>query len=482
METQQRRRRTELSPTLALIAACAGIFLASLDQTVVVTALPDIFLDIDLPVTRIDEGAWIVNGYLVGFTAALPLLGRTADVFGYRPAYAVAMLLFVLGSILVAVGDSLSWIVAARVVQAIGGGALIPVTLALASETLPSRRRGIAIGLVVAVAEAGAVLGPLYGGAMLHFASWRWLFWINVPVGAAVLFLTILGPRRPRIPAVRLDLPSGILAGVALACVAIGISGKAALPEGIGWRIGLLACGGAAFAAFLARQAVAKDALLPLALLRQKAIIGASVANLCIGGALILALVNIPLMTDTIMGQPPLEGGLRLLRLTAMIPVGAIIGGWLTQRFGYRGPLASGLICSAAGFFLLARWPLDVGDPRMTFELMLAGFGFGLVIAPITVAAMDVADATQRATVAALVTVTRMTGMIVGLAALSSWGKDRFDTLVGRVPISATDSPVYQQQVAVATLGFFHEIFFVAAIVCLAGLLPAWLLRKKTKG
>ena len=481
MDTHQ-RRRAELSPTIALVAACAGIFLASLDQTVVVTALPDIFLDIGVPVTRIDEGAWIVNGYLVGFTAALPLLGRTADVFGYRPAYAAAMLLFILGSILVAVGDSLSWIVAARVVQAVGGGALIPVTLALASETLPSRRRGIAIGLVAAVAEAGAVLGPLYGGAVLHVAGWRWLFWINVPLGAAVLFFTILGPRRPRVPGIRLDLPSGILAGVALACAAIGISGEAALPQGIGWRIGLLACSGGAFVAFLARQAVVKDALLPLALLRQKAIVGSSIANFCIGGALILALVNIPLMTDTIMGRPPLEGGLRLLRLTAMIPAGALIGGWLAQRIGYRGPLAGGLLCCAAGFFLLARWPLDVAEPRMTLELMLAGFGFGLVIAPITLAAMDVADATQRATVAALVTVTRMTGMIVGLAALSSWGKERFDTLVARVPVSAADDLEYQRRIAEATLGFFHEVFFVAAVVCLVGLLPAWLLRRKAEG
>jgi EmrB/QacA subfamily drug resistance transporter len=461
---------------VALVAACAGVFLASLDQTVVVTALPDIFLDIDLPVTRIDEGAWIVNGYLVGFTAALPLLGRAADVFGYRPAYAGAMLLFIAGSVLVALGDSLSWIVAARIVQAIGGGALIPVTLALASETLSPGRRGIAIGLVAAVAEGGAVLGPLYGGGMLHFAEWRWLFWINIPIGALVLLVLLKWPGHPRARGARLDLLSGLLAGAAIACSAIGISGEAALPEGVGWRIALVACGGGALIAFIARQATFRDALLPLSLLRQRAVLGSSLVNLLIGGALILALVNIPLMTDTIMGQPPLEGGLRLLRLTAMIPIGALAGGWLTQRAGSLWPLAAGLACSAAGFFLIGRWPIDVGDPRMTAELMLTGLGFGLVIAPVTVAAMERAETGQRATAAALVTVTRMTGMIIGLAALSSWGKERFDTLAGRVPLESAD---YEAQVSAATLTFFHEVFVVAGIVCLAGLLLAWLLPRR---
>ena len=474
MKPRQAQGPAALSPTIALIAACVGVFLASLDQTVVVTALPEIFLDIELPVTRIDEGAWVINGYLVGFTAALPLLGRAADVLGYRPAYAGAMLLFILGSVLVALGDSLAWIVAARVVQAIGGGALIPVTLALASETLPPSRRGMAIGLVAAVAEGGSVLGPLYGGGILHFVDWRWLFWINIPIGALVLAVMLKAPGRPRLAGSRLDMLSGGLAAAAIACLAIGVSGEAALPAGFGWRIALLALGGAALAAFLARQAASRDALLPLRLLKHRAIIGSSAANLLIGGALILALVNIPLMTDTIMGQPPLEGGLRLLRLTAMIPVGAIIGGWLTQRAGHHVVLAAGLGCSAAGFFLLGRWPLDVGDPRMTLELMLTGLGFGLVIAPVTVAALDAAEAGQRATAAALVTVTRMTGMILGLAALSSWGKERFQTLVGRVP---AESEHYEELVRRATLSFFHEIFVVAAAVCLVGLATAWLLK-----
>ena len=179
--TADRTTLGAIPAALVLAVTGAGVFIAALDQTVVVTALPEIFADIDLPVTKLDQGAWIVTGYLVGYTAAMPLMGRVSDIYGHGRIYLLSMLVFMLGSALVALGGSLGWIVGARVIQAIGGGAVVPVSLAIASETLPAGKRGIAIGLIVALAEAGAVLGPLYGGLVLRFLDWRWLFWLNLP-------------------------------------------------------------------------------------------------------------------------------------------------------------------------------------------------------------------------------------------------------------------------------------------------------------
>lgn len=467
-----------LPATLVLAAAGAGIFVAALDQTVVVTALPEIFVDIDLPVTRLDQGAWIITGYLLGYTAAMPLMGRVSDSYGHSRVYLLSMLIFMLGSALVALGDNLGWIVGARILQAIGGGALVPVAIAIADESFPASKRGIAIGAIAAIAEAGAVLGPLYGGLLLKFLGWRWIFWVNLPLGGAVMALVFTRVKSGRRPGGAVDYPGGLLLGGSLACLALGLSGEAALPAGAAWRAGLLAGAALLLSLFIGWQRRARSPMLPLAIFRRLPLSAANGANLLIGGALILALVSIPLMTDTVMGQPPLEGGLRLLRLTAMIPVGALAGGALYQWLGYRPPMALGLALAALGFGLLARWPLDVGDPRMTLELMVGGLGFGMVIAPITVAVLNHVRDDQKATASALVTAMRMVGMIVGLSALSSWGKDRFAVLVSQIPgpSSLTGDAAYQAQVAGAALTFFHEVFFVAMVVCLVALVPAMLM------
>ncbi len=485
--------RSALLGGTVVALACAGVFLAALDQTVVVTALPKIFNDIELPATELDRGSWIVTGYLLGYTAVMPLIGRVSDVHGHGRVYLLAMLLFVAGSALVAVGDSLGWIVGARIVQAAGGGALVPATIALADELLPGPRRGIAIGLVVAVAEAGAVLGPLYGGLMLHALDWRWIFWVNVPAGVLLGALVFAraggGPRRAQ----SVDYAGGALLGASLASLALGLSAEAVLPSGEGWRPALLAASAALLAAFLVWQARAREPLLALGLLRAAPLAWANASNLLVGGALILALVTIPLMTDTVMGKEPLEGGLRLLRLTVMIPVGAVLGGALYQRHGYRVPMVAGLALASLGFGLLSRWPLDVGEPRLTLELMTGGLGFGLVVTPITVAGLDTVRQDQRATASALITVMRMVGMIAGLAALSSWGQDRFEALAGAVPAPiplpgesgaafSARSEAYEAHVTGAALTFFHEVFLAAMVLCLIALAPAIFMGRKRSG
>ena len=438
--TADRTTLGAIPAALVLAVTGAGVFIAALDQTVVVTALPEIFADIDLPVTKLDQGAWIVTGYLVGYTAAMPLMGRVSDIYGHGRIYLLSMLVFMLGSALVALGGSLGWIVGARVIQAIGGGAVVPVSLAIASETLPAGKRGIAIGLIVALAEAGAVLGPLYGGLVLRFLDWRWLFWLNLPQAGVVVLLVLFLVKSRRRPGLRVDYLGGLLLGGSLTCLALGLSGEAVLPAGAGWQAGLLGASAVLLAAFVYWQGRAGEPLLPISIFRRVPFSAASGVSLLVGGALILALVNIPLMTDTVMGRPPLEGGLRLLRLMAMIPVGALVGGLLYQRLGYRTPMALGLGLAALGFLLLSRWPLDVRDPRMTLELMVGGLGFGMVITPMTLAVLNQVRDDRKATASALVTVMRMTGMIVGLSALSSWGKDRFISLVGPNPY-ATPGP-----------------------------------------
>ena len=489
-------KTSKTSAYVLLLLTGTGVFLASLDQTVVVTALPEVFIDIELPVTDLDRGAWIVTGYLIGFTAAMPLVGRISDVYGHGRVYTAAMLTFMTGSALVAVGDDLTWLVLARVVQAIGGGALIPVTIAIVNDAFPESRRGIVIGAIAAIAEGGAVLGPLYGGLFIHFADWRWLFWINIPVGAVVIAAVLPAVANQRRHGMRVDYLGGLLLGSSIAALALGLSDDAILPAAAGWRAGLLASSAALFAAFVWREAVTRDPMLPLRLWSKATLVSANLTNLIVGAALILALVNIPLMTDTVLGEDPLEGGLRLLRMTVMIPVGAVLGGYLYQRLGYRLPTFLGIGLMMLGFGLLGRWPLDVGEPRITLELMVGGLGFGLVITPITVAVLNNTAEDQKATGSAMVTMMRMLGMIVGLSVLSSWGQSHFETVVGGLdlPLQMTGessaafdlrSDAYETGLIDSTLEWFHDIFFAALVVAGAALIPAfwlgWRSRKKER-
>ena len=188
------------------------------------------------------------------------------------------------------------------------------------------------------------------------------------------------------------------------------------------------------------------------------------------GAALIISMVTVPLMANTALGRGSLEGGLMLMRLTAAVPVGALLGGYLAYKLGHRAVSALGLLLAAAGLFLMSGWTPDDGDTMLTLHLLLSGFGFGLVIAPLFVAAMDAGPDDYQATAASMVTVARMIGMALGLAALSAWGMDRFLLLAAELPSAL--SPDYGELLADASITLFQDFFRVSAWLCVAGLVP----------
>ena len=476
-----------LSPGAVLPIVCVGVFLASLDQTSVVTALPAVMADLGVAINRLDDLAWVVIAYLLGFTAAMPLLGRAGDVYGYRLLYAGALGLFGLGSVLVALSPNLSWLIGARVVQAVGGGALIPAAIALASEGAPVRRRPIVFGIIGAAAEAGGVLGPLYGGAIVEWLGWRWVFWTNLPV-LAVLAAPMLAMREPRRTRVPLDLAGGLLLAAGLSVLTVGIAQRS-LFDAVGAAPFLLAGAGGALLlalAFVERRAVAP--VVSRVLFTARIFAAAMGAQLLVGGALILALTTVPLLTNTVLGGTPLEGGLNLMRLTGAIPVGAVAGGYAARWVGVRPPALLGLLLVTAGFLLLSTWDETIAEPLLSMHLVLAGSGFGLVIAPLVQSAVDAAPVGYRATAAAWITVSRTYGMTLGLAALSAWGMGHFHLLTGDlsfpIPIPgegeralAARIAAYESGVRSASTEVFRLFFRAGAALAGLALIPALWLR-----
>ena len=469
---------------MALVPVLAGVFIAADDQTVVVTVLPEIMLDMKVPISELGRASWIITGYLLGYVAAMPLIGRLSDVWGHRRLFILSMALFMLGSAAVALTSDLTWLIAARVFQAVGAGALVPIAIAIVGDLFPPGRRGVPIGIVGASAEAGGVIGPLWGGIIVRYLDWPWVFWINIPLGAAVLVgLALLLRPSPRHRAT-VDYLGGGLITVSLAALTLGLA-RVGAPDPL-MAVYLLASA-TSLGLFIVRQRVAVEPLLPLSMFRGWAFSAANSTHLLVGGALIIGMVTIPLMADTVLRQAPLEGGLRLMRLTAAIPVGAVLGGVACQRLDYRVPTIAGVALAAVGFGFMSQWGLDIADPAMTVHLATAGLGFGLVIAPIALAATNSVDVGYRGTAAALITAMRLVGMTLGLATMTAWGTNRFEGLVAglRLPFALPGETLEQTEqralefetgVNNAGLALFNDFFLVAMGVSVVAILPAALM------
>ena len=254
--------------TLSLAAAVAAVFLGALDQTVIVTVLPAVVVDLEIPFDRIDQAAWIVSGYLLGYTVSLPLMGRFSDLRGRRLSFTLALLAFALGSAGCAVAGSLSFLVAARVLQAAGGGALLPVAIAAVGERYPNRRRVLVIGLVGAVAEAGGVLGPLYGAAIVAWLTWRWIFWLNIPLSLLLLGGIMVGPTEATRAPGKIDRAGAGLIALGLGSLIVGLSHGAVTIGGVDVRLALVILALIAVGGFAWYELRIGDPLLDLRLLR----------------------------------------------------------------------------------------------------------------------------------------------------------------------------------------------------------------------
>ena len=503
---------------LLLGSAALGLLLAALDAYVVVTLLPAMLYDLDLSVDRIEQATPIVSGFLAGYIVVMPLLGLASDVHGRASVYLVSLAIFAAGSVLTATAGytgeppygliGLPWLIAGRVLQGLGGGATVPVALALAADLFPAGRRTAMIGAVAAVQETGSVLGPLYGAglaaAAAQFGGWRAVFWLNLPLAALCAAGFIVASRAANVasrPAPRshgegeagtgADWLGALLLGAGLALLVLALYpddprhnqvGHYFVPAGAGAVVALAAWG--------YRQVAVLSPVIPRQLLRSRQFIGSSIANLLVGAGLMVALVDIPIMGRGVFNVDQLGSALLLARFMVAVPIGALAGGLMAGRLGGRFTAILGLAAAAAGFLLLSRWEANelsrhLGALREAdVVLVLTGLGFGIVIAPLAAAVLDVAQAERHGLAASLVVLVRTLGMLVGLSALSAYGVHRFYELFNQgpplhlVPGSpqfAVQKAAFDARVTQALVAEYHGIFVIAAALCVAAALVALL-------
>src|SRR5437763_1603799 len=498
---------------LAMLAACSAVFLTALDQTVVVTALPKIITDLNIPTEQLDRAAWIVSGYLLGYVTAMPLMGRVSDIYGRRRIFILCLGIFGVGSIFCGLAPvfgqiwdlgflnainidtsspGLIWLIAARLIQAVGGGAVVPVAMAIASDFYGPQRRGLALGVIGAVTEAGGVIGPLYGALIVQQFGWQYIFYFNVPIVIGLIIAAwrlIPGGTHTR---EGIDWIGAALLGLALTCLSLGLAqqgtdlgptpANAPAPQNNPISIGLAIV---FLIAFVLVERKVRWPVVDLSLFKRLHFSATSLVSLLVGAALIIAMADIPIFVDTVLQRSVLDSGLALLRLTAMIPVGALLGGWLCSRITCRFTAVLGLLFTATGFYLMSRWPIHVDWTQITISTVTAGFGFGLVIAPIGTTAINAVRATQAGMSSAIVTSLRMVGMMLGLAALTSWALAYFKQLVSTypsLPLSATAAQFTQWSKGYATHiissahTVYSAVFFTSMVLCLIAIIPAFFL------
>ena len=463
------------SQSVVLGILCLGVFSTALDQTVVVAALPSVMVDLEIPLADLDRASWIVTAYLVAYTVAMPLAGRLSDVYGRVRMFQAALVLFAIGSAFVALAPNLSWVVSARVLQAIGGGATVPIGLAMAVGAVAPQKRGIALGLVAASAEAGSVLGPLYGGAIIELIGWRWIFWLDVPQSFILIALLAVLPNRAN-PAAKMDYFGALALGGALTVLTLGLSQRSIFSGASIYPYFMVALGVFLVVVLILVERRAVQPLLASFLYTSRAFLSSNATQFLVGVALIMALVCVPLMAATVMEKKAWESALHLVRLTAAIPVGAVVGGYILRWTGVREVCITGLALMGAGLLFMSGWETDVEEFRLTMPLVAAGLGFGLVIPPISVSALSAAPSHYWGAAASLVTASRMVGMALGLAALSAWGIERFYSLTADVSLGS-NFEVTEATLIGAGVTVFQNLFMISGFLSLVAILPALLMK-----
>ena len=397
-----------------LTAVCLGTFMLLLDVTIVVVALPDMARSLHASLSDLQ---WVVDGYALALAALLLGFGAAADILGRRRVHVAGLVLFAVASLLCGLAGGPGALVAARAVQGVGAAAMLATTLPLLGSVYQGRRRSVALGAWGAVSGGAAAVGPVLGGVLTEGPGWRWIFFVNLPVSVAAVWLTLRvvpeskGPRGMRIDWAGTVAFAGFAGGVTYAVVRAGEDGWGATPTLVSFALAALA-----LVCFVLVERRVAHPLLDLALLRKPAFVGVMAGGLAFNGVAFGGMPYLSIWMQTVLGMSPVRGGLTLLPLTGAAVVVSVLAGKLLHGVPSRLTVGGGLLLIGTGCFCQAVLGAGSDWTALVPGLVLVGVGTGLVAPGIAGAALAAVPAERAGMAGGAVNTVRQLGYALGVA------------------------------------------------------------------
>jgi EmrB/QacA subfamily drug resistance transporter len=480
---------------VVLGALMLGMFLASLDQTIVATALPTIAGDLH----GLNHLSWVVTAYLLTSTISTPLWGKLGDLHGRKGLFQLAIAIFLVGSMLSGLSQNMAQLIAFRAVQGVGAGGLLVGAQAIVGDVVPARQRGRYMGYFGAVFGLSSVAGPLLGGLFTQHLSWRWIFYINVPVGIVAMFAiaTVLHLPVKRVQHAIDWTGAALLAAGVTAIILLTTWGGTQYAWGSGVIVGLALAGAALVALFCWVETRASEPLIPLWLFGSRTFTAASAVGFIMGFAMFGAIVYLPLYLQVVHGATPTASGLQLLPMVVGMLITFIVSGRLVTSTGrYKVFPIVGSVVLAGGLLLLGLLGPHTSYAAAAVFMLVVGLGVGMVMQVLVVAVQTAVPYSQLGTATSTATFFRTIGGAFGVAVLGAVFNNR---LLSQLTVHATGgqrallrggnvaaNPAQIAQLPAAARTVFvdsfsnalHLVFLVAVPFALLAFALSWLIKE----
>ena len=487
----QSRSAPQETGSIRLVILSIGLLLllASLDQSIVSTALPTIVSDLG----GLDHLSWVVTAYILTSTIVAPLYGKLGDLYGRRNTIFVSVAIFLTGSVLCGVATSMTFLIIARAIQGMGGGGLFVLALSVVGDAIPPRERGKIQGVFAAVFSTSSVLGPLAGGWISQNINWHWIFFINVPLGLIALigFAASFKPRGTRVSH-QIDWWGAIALTLALGSLTLVTSlGGRSFGWGSPTALTLAVLTVAGFISFVMIESKAAEPIIPLWLFRINVFWVTSVIGFVVGAALFGAITFVPIFLQIAKGMTPTQSGLQLVPMTIGIVLSSTLAGQYMGRTGRYWYLPIiGMTLITVGMLLMTQ--LSQTTNMVVFGLSLAtiGLGMGCIFPVVTTAVQNTVPREAMGTATAAGIMMRQTGGALGVAAFGALFSSRLMAGMGDAAAAlgggtqlgpqtmAKLTPEQQVTVAAAVVDAIHPIFWIVAAMALVALGFAFLLQE----
>jgi EmrB/QacA subfamily drug resistance transporter len=441
-----------------------ALLLAALDQTIVATALPKVVSDLG----GITQYTWVFTAYMLGSTVTVPLYGKLGDVYGRKPLFIVAIVIFILGSALCGLSQNLWELVIFRGIQGLGAGGIFPLTLAMVGMIVPPRDRGRYQGLIGSVFAGASIIGPLVGGFIVDNASWRWIFYVNLPVGGlalAVILMTM--PRRPYRQEHSIDwLGAAVLAAGTTALLLGLVWGGNQYPWSSPEVIGALVAAVVLLAVFGVIEHRVREPILPFDLLRNQTVASSVACMALVGAAMFGTISFVPLFVQGVIGTSATSSGVVLTPLILGAVTTSFISGQIVSRTGrYRPNTLIGPIVLGFGMFLLWRMDVHTTNAEAARNMVIAGIGLGMMMQIFVLSVQNSVSRAAMGTATALTQFSRSIGSTLGVTLMGVIVNQNLPASVSASSVAIHRLPPAGRE---ALANALHPAFLLAVFLCVA--------------